>query len=120
MCRFYETLWTFKTKNFTIAWEVTDCDCSLDLSWDDTGETLENLQSGLWTAFDSKMAVYYRGEEIAADYLGQSIYENPRDFRDHIGMNAKGHGSYFSDMVREAVREARAHFKDAPRLRTAA
>lgn len=113
-----ETLWTFRTKNFTVAWEISPC-FDLDLSWDDTGETAENLDSGLWTAFDSKMTVYYRGAEIAADYLGQSIYENPSDFRDHIGMNAKGHGSYFSDMVREACKQAREAMKDAPKLRAA-
>jgi hypothetical protein len=114
-----ETLWTFKTRKFTVEWSVSPCDY-LDLSWDDTGETAENLNSGLWTAFDSKMTVCFRGEEVGCDYLGQSIYENPAEFRDHIGMNAKGHGSYFSDMVRSAVAEARKHFTDAPKLRRVA
>lgn len=115
---FSETLWTFKTRNFTVVWSISPCDY-LDLSWDDTGETTENIASGLWTAFDSTMTVYYRGAEVGVDHLGSSIYQNPADFRDHIGMNAKGHGSYFSDMVREAVSSARARFKNTPRLRAA-
>jgi hypothetical protein len=113
---FYETLWTFKTRNFTVTWNITDC-YDLDLSWCETGETAENLASGLWVAFDSVVEVAYRGETIGTAHLGQSIYENPADFRDHIGMNARGHGSYFSQMVREAVSEARAHFHELPRLR---
>lgn len=50
-------------------------------------------------------------------YLGNSIYEKPAEFRDHFGMNANGHGSYFSDMVREAVAEAR---KNLPALKAQA
>ena len=111
-----ETLWTFRTKNFRVEWQISPC-TSLDLSFDDTGEAREKLGSGEYVAFDSAVVVYFRGDEIAADYLGESIYANPKDFRDHFGMNAKGHGSYFSDMVREAVREARKHFADMPRIR---
>jgi hypothetical protein len=104
----FTTLWTFRTKNLKVIWSIAPSE-QIDLSWDDTGEVREKLDSGEYEAFDSKMSVVSRitGEEIAADYLGESIYANPKDFRDHIGMNAKGHGSYFSDMVREACREAR-------------
>jgi hypothetical protein len=111
-------MWTFKIKNFRIEWAISPC-YDLDLSWDEDGEVRENLASGLWTAFDSSIRVYFRGEEVGCDCLGQSIYENPEDFRDHFGMNGKGHGSYFSDMVREAIRDARRHFKDMPALRAA-
>ena len=114
-----ETLWTFKTRNFQVQWRVSPC-YELDLSWDDDGSVREGLESGLLTAFDSEMVVLYRGAEVGADHLGQSIYEDVRDFRDHIGMNVKGHGSYFSDMVRGAIAEARKTLKDAPRLRDAA
>lgn len=114
-----QTMWTFRTRNFRIEWQIEPCD-DLDLSWDETGETRDNLDSGLWEAFDSKMVVYFRGAEIGTDYLGQSIYENPSDFRDHIGMNAKGHGSYFSDMVREAIADARRNMADMPALRKVA
>jgi len=112
-------MWTFKTRNFTVEWAISPCEY-LDLSWDDDGDVRDHLDAGLWEAFDSVVRVYYRGHEIGADYLGQSIYENPADFRDHIGMNDKGHGSYFSDMVRGAVAEARKALADSPRLRAVA
>lgn len=114
----WETLWTFKTARFTVKWQIEPAYCE-DLSWDETGETKANLESGLWFCFDSRVVIYCDGREVGSDYLGQSIYENPRDFRDHIGMNARGHGSYFSDMVREACREARKTLANTPRIRAA-
>ena len=104
--RNHEVMWTFETARFRVEWQVQLCD-DLDLSWDDTGETRDNIESGLWCAFDSAVVVYFDDREIGADYLGESIYEDPSDFRDHIGMNAKNHGSYFSDLVRNAIAEAR-------------
>jgi hypothetical protein len=51
------------------------------------------------------------GEMLGADYLGNSIYANVRDFRkEHVGAQG-AHGSYFVDMVHEAIREARAHLR---------
>ena len=124
-CNWTQTLWTFDTKNFRIEWRVRPCH-GLDLSWDDDGSVAEGLESGQLEAFDSEMVVLYRGQEVGADYLGQSIHENVSDFRDHIGINMKSradgcnYGSYFSDMVREAVAEARKHLADLPRLRKVA
>lgn len=103
----YEIMWEFETARFRVEWRASPC-LDLDLSWDETGETRANLESGLWCAFDSEMVVLLDDREIGHDYLGQSIYENPSEFRDHIGINAKpGCGSYFSQMVREAIRDAR-------------
>lgn len=175
-----ETLWAFSTANFRVEWQVSPC-TDLDLSFDDTGETAEKIASGEWLAFDSAVRVFYRGAEVGCDYLGQSIYEDPRDFRDHIGLSeiaskAKARknlaeakadfakriaycrgkrvagewshshymqstavardtirtarricevrmstagkcGSYFSDMVRIAVQDARKNLADRPKLR---
>ncbi len=69
-------MWQFDTAKFSVVWYIEESQ-DLDLSWDDTGEAERNIRSGLWTAFDSKMAVYFQGTEIGADYLGESIYENP-------------------------------------------
>jgi hypothetical protein len=110
-----ETMWEFKTARFNIKWEISPC-YDLDLSWDDTGETQDNINSGLWVAFDSQVIVECDGREIGADYLGQSIYDNPANFRDHIGMNGKGYGSYFSDMVSEAIKQARQTIANTPTL----
>jgi hypothetical protein len=179
-------LWEFKTAQFAIVWKISPCD-DLDLSWCETGETRANLESGLWQAFDSEIIVRWKGQTIGAAYLGQSIYKDPREFRDHIGMNGQalqeratrefrkakadyakrilycrdklqlgvwsqahymrstrdcratmaqakasyihlsrmaksgGYGSYFSDMVREAVGEAREYLRnlEIPHIRAA-
>lgn len=106
-----ETMRTFTAGRFTVK-AMIEPDYDTDLSWDETGETVDKLNSGEWFAFQTKVAVYLDSHEIAADYLGGSIYAEPRDFfTEHLGMNAKGHGSYFSDMVREAIREAREYVR---------
>lgn len=118
-------IWKFKSGAFTVelSWDYeTDC----DHSWADE-ETLANLADGTWTSFQFKVAVIYRGEEIGTAYLGDSIHADPREFIDHREcgrynreLAAKGQsgrcGSYFSDMVREAISEARAAW-NAPRPR---
>lgn len=115
----FTRMWTFKTARFVVAWDI-EPDTDVDLSWDDTGETAEKLNSGEWQAFASKLSVSLDGVELAAYYLSGSIYADPKEFRDHIGMNARGHGSYFSDMVREACSEARKVLTNAPHMRRAA
>jgi hypothetical protein len=110
----WETLWTFSTENFSVLWQVTpDNDC--DMSFDETGETAEKIANGTYTCFVSRIVVYYKGAEIGADYLGGSIYENPRDFRDHIGARGK-YGSYFTDMVHSAISEARKSITQAQQI----
>lgn len=102
----WETVWSFETARCRVELAFTP-DFDLNLSWDETGETRANLESGLWQAFQSRVTVTIDGVERGVDYLGGSIYERPLDFIDHRGMNADGHGSYFSDMVRGAIAQAR-------------
>ena len=106
--RYAETLWTFETANLIVKWDVAP-DLDVDTSFDETGEVDEKLSSGEWVAFESHVYVVHKetGTVLCEDYLGGSIYEDPKTFRDHFGMNANGHGSYFSDMVRTACAEAR-------------
>lgn len=106
-------LWTFETAAFRVTVE-TVVDYDLDLSWDDTGETAAKLNSGEWEAFGTIAKVEtVDGVELGTASLWGSIYADPRDFRDHLGIAAKGradgrnYGSYFSDLVREAVAQAR-------------
>ena len=108
-----ETMWTFETANLRVAWIISP-DSDVDTSFDESGETQRNLDSGLWVAFESDIVVTHKatGARLGSSSLCGSIYENPADFRDHIGRNAKGYGSYFSDMVREACREARKALRD--------
>ena len=108
----YKTIWRFETPNFTVT-VTAETEHDLDLSWDDSGETADKLDSGELCAFCAKASVRFRGAEIGADYLGNCIYAAPEEFRDHLGLAAKSredgrnYGSYFPGMVREAIREAR-------------
>ena len=125
-CHSRKTLmWEFKTANFIVRATI-EPDDDTDLSWDDTGETREKLASGEWEAFQTEVTVSFRGTEIGADYLGGSIYADPRDFFiEHHGIAAKSradgcnYGCYFPDMVRTAIGEARKALGDMPRLRAA-
>lgn len=106
-------LWQFKTKHFKVQWLIRKD--PLDTQYMEPGlarECARNVKSGHWQCFESEIRVTCRltQQVLGAAYLGNSIYENPADFRDHLGMNQRGHGSYFSEMVREAVAEARENF----------
>ncbi len=128
-----ETLWRFTTDRFTIVCTAEE-EYDVDLSWDETGETLEKLNSGEYVVFCAKVAVYLNGREVAAAYLGQCIYADAADFatghRDTDPMNRncsimrKARGNviichYFPDMVSMAVAEARKALTNMPTLRAA-
>jgi hypothetical protein len=118
-----DTLRTFKTKNFRVVVDALPED-DLDLSWDESGDTLIDLESGKLIAFVARARVFFQGEEIAKDYLGGCIYKSFEDFMDHRAcgrMNkeqeAKGEsgrcGSYFSDMIHEVCSQARKYLNQA-------
>ena len=114
---------------------------TLDLSFDEDGSIIEGLQSGEFIIFVARVRVFFRGNEVGTDYLGNCIYRSFEDFMDHREcgkQNAKYErqekrrglpkgklgrcGSYFHDMIREAISEARktiASYKDV-RVRTVA
>lgn len=102
-----QTIYTFNTKNFTIRMSC-DYDQDWDASFDESGETAEKINSGEWGAYVFHAEVIHRdtGAVLGEDYLGNSIYEDPRQFRDHIGARGRW-GSYFRDMISEACKEAR-------------
>lgn len=108
-----KVMWQMKTRHFTVVWRIEND--ALNTSYMDPDmarECRENVRSGKWKCFTSEIQVIENGSKVALgeSFLGNSIYENPADFRDHLGMNRKGHGSYFSQMVREAIAEARKAF----------
>jgi len=115
-------IWQFNTAHFRIILDW-DYDDYADMSWDETGETQDKIASGEWAAYNFQVRVMCGGREIGNSYLGGSIYADPADFRDHIGLAIKSradgcnYGSYFSDMVKEAIGEARKTLCSAPRLR---
>jgi hypothetical protein len=119
------TIREFKTKNFKVVCDALE-EYNLDLSFDEDGSTREALESGELMAFVARVRVFFQGHEVGSDYLGGCIYKSLESFMDHreCGVqNAKyarlekrqklapgslGRcGSYFHDMIREAIREAR-------------
>lgn len=125
--------WRFQSGRFTVTCTALEEDCP-DLSWDDTGEAREGIESGEFVLFCAKVAVYFDGNEVARDYLGNCIYRSFEEFttshRDPDPMNrncsvmraAKGRVTichYFPDMVATAVAEARKALCNMPRLRCA-
>lgn len=111
-------IWQFKTKHFIVRMSCDYDQDMVDLSWDDTGEVREKLASGEWAVYTFHAEVIERstGNTIGEDYLGGSIYGDPEDFRDHVGLAEKGrkdgrnYSSYFTDMIREAIKEARKNY----------
>ncbi len=117
------TIWQFETRNFRVVASISP-DTDVDISFDETSETRDKLESGEWTAFETAVRVYFRDAEVAADYLGGSIYAEPRDFfREHIGLAARSRADgrnyccYFPGMVSQAISEARKALADMPQLR---
>lgn len=119
----WNTVWKFSTKRFVVSldWEYEEYP---DLSWDETGETQAKCESGEWGVYTFRTRVTLDGREVACDYLGNSIYADPKEFyAEHLGVRAKSraagvnYGCYFTDMVANAVDEARKLLADAPRLR---
>lgn len=116
---------TWNTKRFTVTLDWTYEDYP-DLSWDETGEVTEKLESGEYVNCTFRVRVLMDGREISADYLGNSIYANPEEFYlEHIGIAAKAReagqnfGCYFTDMIATAVSEARSALGDVPYIRHA-
>lgn len=118
----------FRTAQFTV---IVDAlyDYDTDLSFDESGEVLEKLQSGEYVAFCARARVIHDTlGEVGADYLGGCIYADIAEFQDHrqcakqtrelraSGSNAVC-GSYFADMISTAIKEARATIAGAQSIR---
>ena len=106
-------MWKFATKNFTVSWIIEDDDLNTDFMEKALAAKCQRkVADGSWECFQSEVQVKHNatGLVLGAAYLGNSIYPNPATFRDHFNMTRKGHGSYFADMVSEAISEARTRF----------
>ena len=65
----------------------------------------EDIDRGRYSWFIARVQALRAGVELASDYLGGCLYENPRDMMKP--------GDYFEDMVQTVIDEARA---ELPRL----
>jgi hypothetical protein len=136
-----ETVWKFNTARLSVKLNLSrDPHFRYD-GEDKNGEVQRKLNCGEFIAFDSVVIVELDGKEIAADYLGGSVYSwnNIHEFwtahrdRDPMnrnctimraawraktgGQNNVGIGHYFPDMVREACKEARAKLAELSEIR---
>ena len=132
-----ENIWTFETANFCVSVDAMP-EYAPDLSWMDADE-LALVDRGSLLVFTVRAQVTDKrtGIELATDYLGNCVYENFADFRDHIGIQEYRReqykkylavtcepvsydkfliGSYFSDMVRNVCDEARTELDNMRRI----
>ena len=111
------TMREFTTKNFRVIADAIEDD-HIDLSFDDTGDIAKGLDSGKFISFCARVRVFFHGREIGSEYLGSCIYKSLNDFMDHKECGKQNRkwakqgkegrcGSYFHDMIREAIGEAR-------------
>ena len=118
-----EKIYKFKTPRFTVGVRAFE-DNDVDLSFDEDGSIAQQLNDGGLVAFQVQARVLFTGGfgspiELGEDGLGGCIYESPKAFRDHLGVRQYERAlsadhcrpihvcSYFSSMVREAIRQAR-------------
>lgn len=118
----YTKLWKFETARFAVILDCCD-EQHPDLSWADD-ETLDKLNMGEWVNVSFRVRVLCDGVEVGADYLSNSIYADVHDFhREHFGIRPKSrdakanYGSYFTDMVFEAIHAARKTVSSMPAMR---
>lgn len=129
-------VWEFRTKRFSVSLTL-EREYGYRYDGDDEdGEAQAKLDSGESVAFTSCVAVKFDGEEIAADFLGGSVYgadevaefytahRSPdpmqrnctimrRAWRGENNPDAKiSIYHYFPGMVSEAIREARDVMRD--------
>lgn len=105
-----------------------------DLSWDNTGRLRKQLESGSLIEFVAHVEVIHKptGAVLGEDYLGSCIYKSFADFMDHRACGKQNRkwarqgkegrcGSYFKDMIGEAIAEARKNYPKTQvgRLRSA-
>lgn len=117
-----DNIWTFKTRSLAVivdALEDDYPDAAIEFMDEDAAaETVAKISAGELVMFCVRARVLFHGREIASDYLGSCIYANVAEFRDHMaaarenrGRKAAGLpgevGSYFGQMVRDAIHEAR-------------
>lgn len=112
----WTTIRLFNTPQFSVALQC-EPEQFPDLSWMEESD-LAKIESGEWQNVTFRVVVLWRGIEIGADFLGNSVYEDVTDFaREHIGIAHTGAGAYFPDMLATAVAQARRHLRDVPKMR---
>ena len=110
----YETAWEFNTARFRIALEIEPEDMDPADSFE-FQEDIEAVRNGQVEWFPARVSVYLDDTRIAWDSLGGCAYKTVRDF--YTSHRQHKEGDYFTDMVREAIRQARETLCNTPKLR---
>jgi hypothetical protein len=128
-------MYRFETANFIVRAVIVP-DNDVDVSFDETGETKDKINSGDWQAFGTIVTVETQdGMILGEDSLWGSIYADPADFfsdhrsadpmnRNCMAMRAARGGNvcichYFPGMIGEAIGAARKRLANLPKLKTA-
>lgn len=105
----WETIHQETRDGFDIVFSITPEDMhpgdSFDPACFDIDQLCEDIDRGRYSWFIARVQALRAGVELASDYLGGCLYENPRDMMKP--------GDYFEDMVQTVIDEARA---ELPRL----
>ena len=129
MSDYIGTIRTFHTDRFTVKVDAYYEDMPVDV--DDDGETARAVENGDYIHFRVHARVIYKGRTIGEDHLGGCIYENIRAFMDHKECEKRNRewaaqgkegrcGSYFTDMIRESIKEARQTLREMGKVRVRA
>lgn len=92
-------------EGFTVRWYTTPCEDEWDGTDENGGpdlETIEAIANGTLEHFDVKCEVSKAGVVLGTDYLGGCCYESFSGF-------VEGESGYHTDMIQNAMREARAN-----------
>lgn len=85
-------------QGFTIAFHA-EIEQDLDLSFDETGDTQRNLDTGHWVVFCAHVEVSKEGIVLSNQYLSNCIYASYECFYNSSG--------YLEDMINEGIDEAK-------------
>jgi hypothetical protein len=98
----YGSLWRFDTKRYTVAcWAEEEYLDPADCFEDEAD--IRDVRTGYLDWFCAVVGVFHNGALVGCDTLGGCAYRRARDF-----VTGENRDSYFRDMVRSALRKARA------------
>lgn len=94
-------MFSFETAKFQVLATI-EPDSDADLSWADA-QQMEAINDGRDEVFGAVVTVTFEGIKIGCASIWGNVYSRPSDF-------FAERGGYFTDLVREAIGEARATF----------
>lgn len=97
----WQQVWKFETANCAVFFCVMREDEAPEDHFEDE-RIVAAIRGGDLAWFTARVTVEKHGIVIGSDYLGACAYDSPEDF-----CTGENRGSYFRDMVREAVTHAR-------------